>query len=138
MRQVLALICMVGLSAFAIPALAAERTVRPVFRPSPNRVSMPLTDVSAAMAVVRRTDVPASDSEPGRAAMVRAASSPVSAVPLRTPLQTMHPLPTSAVTPLGFRRADFAYSHDPQPDGRTGLSRTAHDASAGISTRVIK
>lgn len=137
MKHRFVLIGTVGLS-MSLAATAAERTVSPPVRPSPNQVSMPLTDVSAAMAIVQRGDVPASDVPAGHDSMLRAATLPASNIPLRAPLQMAHPLSASAVTPLGFRRADFAWSHDPQADGRTGLSRNAHDASAGISTRTIK
>lgn len=137
MRHVFVLIGMTGLS-LSLAAEAADRTVPFAGRPSPNQVSMPLTDVGTAMAMVQRSGVPASDVPVGHMQMLRTITLPASNAPLRTPLQTAHPLSTSQVTPLGFRRADFAWSHTPQFDGRTGLSRSAHDASAGISTRVIK
>lgn len=137
MRHVFVLIGMAGLST----SMAAEAADRPALfagRPSPNQVSMPLTDVGTAIAMVQRGDVPVSDVPARHVQMLRTATLPASNIPLRTPLQTAHPLSASPVTPLGFRRADFAWSHNTQSDKRTGLSQSAHDASAGISTRVIK
>jgi len=137
MKQALALIGLVVLSV-ARPARTAEHTEPAALRPSPNRIAMTLTDVSAAQAIIARTNIAASDvpSVPTVRARVAKPSSP--GVSLRTPLQTAHPLPTSPATPLGFRRADFAWASGPQIDTRSDLSRNAHDASAGISTRVIK
>jgi hypothetical protein len=137
MKQALALIGLVVLSV-AHPVRAAEHTEPTALRPSPNRIAMTLTDVDAAQAIVKRTDISASDVPSAPIARARVATPSSPGVSLRTPLQTAHPLPASPTTPLGFRRADFAWAGGPQIDTRGDLSRNAHDASAGISTCVIK
>jgi len=120
-------------------AAAADHQILAAATPSPNLVRMPLTDVRAAVAVVSRSNVPASDLAATPMSSVRRAAARLPTLaPSLSPSQTLHPLPTSPTTPLGFRRADFAWSHEERADTRAGLSRNAHDASVGISTRVVK